>query len=440
MMGAAALLLIQVGHVVPLHGQTASTRVADDNSKDMVVINGTTEGVDWRELADVLNPAWRTTMALIPETKSVISWEVLRAAARDSQGSVVVEESSDGRLPKLIVDRALLRQQAAVWKQQFAEWRAADPQGNAYRFERISSAKNGLAGDKLLVIAGYQSQPGESARAAKYLSNKLGWETWTFAYPTDGQIDSSARQLASLLQKHRGESNTQWHIVAHSMGGIVARAAIELHEAVGVARLIQVFPPNHGCVLAEIAEPLDGVIIAKNQLMQIAGALSAGKTPARAGEAVQPASVMRWLSDGFALGSRDLCPASELLAKLNALPREKGVQYSIIAGRSGPLHPLINDSVLLAGPALQQELSKRLPSQDVNKALDWLERLVNDGQLAQGRGDGVVSLKSTQLAGVDDYVVVDSNHIAWSFVETEMGRRVMDEVLMRLRSEDSPSK
>ena len=215
------------------------------------------------------------------------------------------------------------------------------------------------------------------------------------------------------------------------MGSLIARAAIELHHASGVERLIQIFPPNHGCVLAEIAEPLDAAMVARNQFLRILSSFSEGSEPT-IGKAVAPAAVLSWMSDGFALASRDLCPNSEFLRSLNQLPRAASVDYTILTGTGGPLPPLVGAAILLSGPALLEQVQVDIDQTKIQTAWTWFEKLVRDGQLIRGQGDGVVSVASTYLDGVRDIVKLDCNHIAWSDLDSESGRRVIAEVLARL--------
>jgi alpha-tubulin suppressor-like RCC1 family protein/pimeloyl-ACP methyl ester carboxylesterase len=73
---------------------------------------------------------------------------------------------------------------------------------------------------------------------------------WRYTYPTFNSIDAAARDLAAELET-RFPRRTDVVIVAHSMGGLVARAAVELHGAGDrVHRVITLGTPHRGTPLA----------------------------------------------------------------------------------------------------------------------------------------------------------------------------------------------
>jgi alpha-tubulin suppressor-like RCC1 family protein/pimeloyl-ACP methyl ester carboxylesterase len=73
---------------------------------------------------------------------------------------------------------------------------------------------------------------------------------WRYTYPSFNSVDAAASDLASELQQKFG-GRTDVIIVAHSMGGLVARAAVELHGAgTQVRRVITLGTPHVGTPLA----------------------------------------------------------------------------------------------------------------------------------------------------------------------------------------------
>src|SRR5690606_20221809 len=83
-------------------------------------------------------------------------------------------------------------------------------------------------------------------------------ERWcgSFAYPNDQSLGESACLLSQELKRLRETVlDRPIVLVTHSMGGLVARAAIEDPELNpgGVTRLIMVAPPTHGSHLARFA-------------------------------------------------------------------------------------------------------------------------------------------------------------------------------------------
>jgi pimeloyl-ACP methyl ester carboxylesterase len=403
-----------------------------------VRIEGNDVGVPWMEMVKQLRPTLDLSRVTFAANDLVIPWTDLRQASESSPSyreAMRIIGDTSGKPTAIEIDTVALSKNASMWKQEFAEWRAAEGGKAAFRIEDTPITQAGSATKKhhILVIAGYQSQPGESETVAQYLHEKTSLPCEFFSYPSDGGMSVSAKKLAELLEARLQQSpGTEWTIVAHSMGSIIARAAIELHEAKGIQQLIQICPPNHGCVLAEIAEPLDGIMIAKSQLTRIFSSFDGGGHDSL-GKAVAPAAVLNWMSEGFGLASRDLCPDSEFLKLLNSRPRSSSVSYSILIGTGGPLRPLVGTAILLSGPALDQQLANQKDLEDVRKAWAWVERLVRDGQLIQGRGDGVVAVHSAQLNGVSDVATIPCSHIAWSFVKNENGQRVMEEVLKRIK-------
>ena len=72
---------------------------------------------------------------------------------------------------------------------------------------------------------------------------------WTY-FSIAGSIESHARRFSQFLfdLKHDGPI----HIVAHSMGSIVTRAAIQLRKIVNLKRIVLLAPPNSGSPVAKV--------------------------------------------------------------------------------------------------------------------------------------------------------------------------------------------
>lgn len=84
--------------------------------------------------------------------------------------------------------------------------------------------------------------------------HEAGYATAAFNYSSDQPISGAAAALASGLQTlHKSSPNLRLQIVAHSMGGLVARDYIESNDYTGgVDRLILIAPPNHGSPWARL--------------------------------------------------------------------------------------------------------------------------------------------------------------------------------------------
>ena len=218
-----------------------------------------------------------------------------------------------------------------------------------------------------------------------------------FEYPNDQPIADSGDFFATHLRQLRAGGIERIDIVAHSMGGLVSRDVLTRRayynsdgsgrgEFPAVDRLIMLGTPNHGSVMAR----LRGV----SQLREQASRLFSGDWSWR--EA---------LADGAGEAGRDLLPSSAFLRRLNSRARPAHTRYTIVAGR---LSPVSEDEI--------ESLARR--ARDIRRSIDgkdqvgaglatsWLKELV------RGIGDGVVSIESARLEGVEDMVEVKGNHLS----------------------------
>lgn len=212
----------------------------------------------------------------------------------------------------------------------------------------------------------------------------------TFQYSDRMGIEAAAKEFNNELQRlHAQNPQRKVVLVTHSMGGIIARAAIESadHDPAGVSGLIMISPPNHGSALADFS------------MTELANLLAPGQN------ANPDMTMIDDAVDGF-LGEAkdDLRPGSPLLTKLNSGPRAAGVQYKIIAGTGGPVRSDLVDMSLALGSILFGE------QPDLAPILSSAQKLARTDEWNFGRGDGVVSVESTRLAGIDDFVTLDFGH------------------------------
>ncbi|MDY7110366.1 MAG: hypothetical protein SYC29_17185, partial [Planctomycetota bacterium] len=95
---------------------------------------------------------------------------------------------------------------------------------------------------------------------------------------------------------------------------------------------------------------------------------------------------------------------------LNQRPRATHTEYTIVAGR---ISPVTEEQVREMGRELRETAAAAgAPSW----LRDWLERAEDesDGLLAgavRGLGDGCVTIDSARLAGVEDFTIVQANHV-----------------------------
>ena len=154
---------------------------------------------------------------------------------------------------------------------------------------------------------------------AELLSHE-GYQVAYFSYPGDQPIDDSAATLAQHLTDLRAQYPAlKVDIVAHSMGGLVARDYIETPRyAGGIDRLIMIGTPNAGSTWAKFR-----FILSLQQHYQLWRA--------------DPEWSMSWfLTEGFGEAGRDLAPDSPFLKRMSAPPRRAGVRCTIVAGTQHP--------------------------------------------------------------------------------------------------------
>jgi pimeloyl-ACP methyl ester carboxylesterase len=217
-----------------------------------------------------------------------------------------------------------------------------------------------------------------------------------FEYPNDQPIADSADLLAGKLRDLRSIGIVRIDIVAHSMGGLVSRDVLTRQSFYAgdgsggghypeVGRLIMLGTPNHGSVMVKFR----GVAELREQVYRwFQGDWSLDDS----------------LSDGSGEAARDLLPESDFLRRLNARPHPATTAYTIVAGRVSPVSEADlrtfsrRVAALARSMGMDDSAGKRLAGSMFREAI-------------RGLGDGVVSLESASLEGVDDTVVVEANHL-----------------------------
>src|SRR5213080_3211372 len=119
----------------------------------------------------------------------------------------------------------------------------------ALRRRRVPRLEPGDPHPPVVLLHGYAQHPANFL----WLARRLARDGWRHLYPVahvpvGGDIEQSARRLAAALDRIRRASGaTQVDIVAHSMGGLVARAYIRTRgRASGIGRLITLGTPHQG--------------------------------------------------------------------------------------------------------------------------------------------------------------------------------------------------
>ena len=218
-----------------------------------------------------------------------------------------------------------------------------------------------------------------------------GFGVVTYDFPYNRDLHQTAPAFGrdwADFRKKAGDARP-WAVVAHSMGGLLARFYVEGDGYAGdVSDLILIAPPNHGSGLAKA-----------QALLQ----LTQGMKAVRGREARALAS----LADGVGEAADDMTPGSPFLAALNARPRRAGVRYHILAGDAGFLTAEARRRIELQAGALKGAGGfvgglARLAGGDLSARLD---------EVTDGLGDGCVAVASTRLDGVEDRRVIHADHL-----------------------------
>lgn len=238
-----------------------------------------------------------------------------------------------------------------------------------------------------------------------------GFMTAPFVYPNDQPISESARLLAAdLTELRRAHPKLKTDIVAHSMGGILARAYVEGDDyRGGIERLILLAPPNQGSCYSRFSTCCE--IVEHVQLWH--------------GE---PEWSLGWMAaDGLGEARGDIAPGSAFLDHLNQRGRRAGVQYTIIAGNR-------NCGWRYAANVVRWSSVCAPGTQWGQRVTGTMRGWANDLESITSDSDGLVPLASAALAGVDDLVIVPADHttiacsrnghppVAWPFIKSRLAQ------------------
>jgi len=266
----------------------------------------------------------------------------------------------------------------------------------------------------VLLIHGFNSTTAHNAPVMAPV-HAAGFPYGSFSYPNDWSLAESAvllsRQLKSFAKAH---PNKKVAIVAHSMGGLVARACLEDPELDpgNVTRLVMVAPPSQGTFIAHTAIGAD--------LWEHWIARSDGNGWTRWRDSVV---------DGLGEAADDLVPDSPFLKKLNARPRNPRVRYAIFLGTHSPVSAqemgYLRLTLHTAGSRVE----------GLREYTDAVDTLVADmDEVVDGKGDGVVAIKRGRLEGVNDVVLLPFDHLSCTAEPEDAAvRSLQKEVIARLR-------
>ena len=239
----------------------------------------------------------------------------------------------------------------------------------------------------VVLIHGLDSHSGVWWSMAQMLEAEH-YQVGYFGFPSDGPIQDDANRLADeMAALHAAFPRARVDVIAHSMGGLIARAYIEGDRYTQpIDHFIALGPPNHGSPWTR-----ERFLLEANEQYWL-WRLNKDWSPI-------------WMfTDGHGEAADDLKPDSKFLTALNDRPRRRGVKYTIVMGDHHVLSRVGEGAMGIMASCLPRRL--------------WGVRACRAGlELAEAKlakqtcdSDGVVPLASAKLAGVDDIVQVHADH------------------------------
>lgn len=245
----------------------------------------------------------------------------------------------------------------------------------------------------VVLVHGVESGPRVWHELSAALERDLpGVQLATFAYPNDEAIERVAVELAKRVA---ALPHPRIAIVAHSLGGLIARGAIE-DAAIApgnVVSLTMIGTPNHGSRLAGLRFALE--------IAAIVDPRGDGDSFGRALVEGLRASLL----DGLGEAGGDLLPDSVALTKLNARAKNDAVTYRLVLGTRAPL---TRERLGAIQRSLDGSLGDAAAAELLRPKLSaWLGDL---DELVDGAGDGAVSVARGRLDEVET-VLVPLDHV-----------------------------
>lgn len=249
-----------------------------------------------------------------------------------------------------------------------------------------------------------------------------GYATGAIGYDYQKPIKVSAAESMSvlretLLDQIRNDKHARFPdlcLVGHSLGGLVARQMTE-SPADQNAKIVQ----QHLVQLITIGTPHRGSQWAN--LPPVADLLSTETDDAGG-------IVDVLLHRPSAASMRDLMPGSSFLTELNSRPRRDDVRYTSIIGTASPLSASDVDKLRQLLESMDQPGTLlRLIRPRIRPLLESFDELTAE------KGDGIVSVSSARLPGIDDNIEVPVSH--FEMIRKDEGGRdsVLDLLLDRLK-------
>ena len=299
----------------------------------------------------------------------------IETAARDALG---FDRTADALL--VTIDRARVRELKHQVKHGLASWLAdltgLDLTSHEYTLDLPEPAD---AREPVVLLVHGMGGDGETFAAMRRALAERGFAAGEFRYSSDEGIDVIAKELADRLCAYsRRQPSRPIYVVAHSMGGLVARYALETPgvDPGNVRFLAMLGTPNGGSYLSRMRVALDLVDLAI--------------APKRAGKLDES------LRNLIGSADADLKPGSVALEMLNARARNPAVEYRALIGTRAPLRAKELESLR----EMWGRASTRVPYAEalaptLRAALDDLE------EVEDGKGDGAVAIRRAELPGVE---------------------------------------
>ena len=275
----------------------------------------------------------------------------------------------------------------------------------------------------VIVIHGFNSEPASLEALSKAISECEDCTAATFAWPSrEGVVAASARLGNELDRVLKENPDCTVSIVTHSTGGLIARLVVESpgfkHRQ--VKKLIMVAPPNHGSNLAALPAGKShiGSKFFQDTIIKI------HRNTIR--------EALNNVSGEYNVSLKDLRPGSEVLELINSQERNPDIAYSIILGRQAALSEDDADSLDTFSKDLRADEGI---AEDIALELSVLLNALS-GELVESRGDGVVSVESGKLEGVEDVTILSFQHRDLSSEDEKPERKMLIDLVLKKLGED----
>lgn len=255
------------------------------------------------------------------------------------------------------------------------------PEGKGLQIpDRLEPAKQ-----TMLLVHGLFSIQGDLDRLQS-ACDAAGLQTLTFNYPNDGPVAWSGDLLRNDLQRFaKQHPNVKLAIIAHSMGGLVVRHALEAGDAnfPGISDVFFLGTPHQGSALAIDSEPLKLIF----------------------SPVLPKSSLIHDLQNGLGEARVDLTPGSRFLSDLNSRRRPDEIQYHVAIGTKSFFTKEQYQALITVARRWANDSEHPIDSR-----LGILQILESD-EMKPGGGDGAVSINSARSIDASTFKRFDLNHL-----------------------------